>query len=98
MKATLEAKGKPEGNIGAILKKIIPAVKAAKKAGTDKENTLELAIRENIKNTYKDVMKSTIVSELVHEGNVKVIAAEYMLSTGKVEIIDVGVSGRTHHH
>ena len=31
--ATLEAKGKPEGNIGAIVKKIQPAVATAKKKG-----------------------------------------------------------------
>jgi carbonic anhydrase len=98
VKATLESKGKPEGNIGAILKKILPAVEAAKKRGKDKEETLELAIRENIKNTYKDVMKSKIVRELVHEGKVKVIAAEYMLSTGKVEVIDMGGSGKTDKH
>ena len=75
VQATLEAKGEPEGNIGAILKKIKPAVETAKKAGKDKDNTLELAIKENIKNTYNDIMKSKIVSELVHEGKVKVIAA-----------------------
>jgi carbonic anhydrase len=96
VKATLEAKGQPEGNIGAILKKIMPAVETAKKAGKDKENTLEIAIKENVKNTYNDVMKSKVVSELVHEGKVKVIAAEYMLGTGKVEVIDLGASGKTH--
>jgi carbonic anhydrase len=87
VKATLEAQGEPEGNIGAILKKIIPAVEAAKRANKDKETTLDIAIKENVKNTYNDVMKSKIVSELVHEGKVKVIAAEYMLGTGKVEVI-----------
>ena len=98
VQATLEAKGEPEGNIGAILKKIKPAVETAKKAGKDKDNTLELAIKENIKNTYNDIMKSKIVSELVHEGKVKVIAAEYMLGTGKVEIIDLGASEKAHKH
>jgi|SRR5208283_569242 len=98
VKAALEATGEPEGNIGAILKKILPAVEVAKKTGKGKEKILELAIKENIKNTYDDIMKSRIVSELVHEGKVKVIAAEYMLSTGKVELIDMGVSGNAHTH
>ncbi len=97
--AALEAKGKPEGNIGAILKKIMPAVKAAKKAGKDKDETLNLAIQENAKNTYRAVMKSKIVSELVHEGKLKVVAAEYFLGTGKVEMIDLAArEGSRHHH
>lgn len=89
VKATLEAKGKPEGNIGAILKKIMPAVNTAKKAKKDPGETLNLAIQENVKNTYKDIMKSKIVSELVHEGKLKVVGAEYYLGTGKTEIIDL---------
>ena len=89
VKATLEAKGKPEGNIGAILKKIIPAVNTAKKAKQGPEVTLDLAVKENVKNTYKDVMKSKVIAELVHEGKLKVVGAEYQLSTGKVEMVEL---------
>ena len=100
VKATLEAKGKPEGNIGAILKKIMPAVNTAKKAKKNPDETLNLAVQENVKNTYKDIMKSKIVRELVHEGKLKIVAAEYYLGTGKVELIDLEpVShGHTGHH
>ena len=100
VKATLEAKGKPEGNIGAIIKKIMPAVNAAKKAKKDPDETLNLAVQENIKNTYKDIMKSKVVKELVHEGKLKVVAAEYYLSTGKVELIDMEPASHGHagHH
>lgn len=97
VKATLEAKGNPEGNIGAILKKIMPAVNTAKKAKKDPGGTLNLAIQENVKNTYKDIMKSKIVSELVHEGKLKVIGAEYYLGTGKFEIIDLVSSTHGRH-
>lgn len=97
VKATLEAKGRPEGNIGAILKKIMPAVNKAKKAGKEKEETLNMAIQENVKNTYKEVMKSKIVSELVHEGKLQVVAAEYYLGTGKVEMIDIGSPAESKH-
>ncbi len=98
--AALDAKGQPEGNIGAILKRIMPAVKTARKAGKDKEGTLDLAIQENVRNTYKSVMKSKIVSELVHEGKLQVIGAEYYLGTGKVEMVDLGASAGGHkgHH
>lgn len=100
VKATLEAKGKPEGNIGAILKKIMPAVNTAKKAKKDLDETLNLAVQENVKNTYKDIMKSKIVRELVHEGKLKIVAAEYYLGTGKVELIDLEPvsQGNTGHH
>ncbi len=98
--AALDAKGKPEGNIGAILKKIMPAVHKAKKAGKDRESTLDLAIQENVRHTYRDVMKSKIVSELVHEGKLKVVGAEYYLGTGKVEMVELATSSAGHkgHH
>ena len=100
VKATLEAKGKPEGNIGAILKKIMPAVNTAKKAKKGPDETLNLAVQENVKNTYKDIMKSKIVKELVHEGKLKIVAAEYYLGTGKVELIDLEPASHGHagHH
>jgi carbonic anhydrase len=98
--AALDTKGEPEGNIGAILKKIMPAVKTAKKAGKDREGTLDLAIQENVRNTYKNVMKSKVVSELVHEGKLRIIGAEYYLGTGKVEMVDLGSphGGHKGHH
>jgi carbonic anhydrase len=100
VKATLEAKGKPEGNIGAILKKIMPAVNTAKKAKKDPAETLNIAVQENVKNTYKDIMKSKIVRELVHDGKLKIVAAEYYLGTGKVELIDLEPASEAHtgHH
>jgi carbonic anhydrase len=96
VKATLEAKGKPEGNIGAILKKIMPAVNTARKAKKDTSETLNIAIQENVKNTYKDVMKSKIVREQVHEGKLKIIGAEYYLGTGKFELIDLSSPAERH--
>ena len=100
VKATLEAKGTPHGNIGAIIKKIMPAVKTAKKAKKDPEETLNLAVQENVKNTYKDIMKSKIIRELVHEGKLKILTAEYYLGTGKVELIDMTPASHGHagHH
>ena len=87
-------------NIGAILKKIMPAVNTAKKAKKNPDETLNLAVQENVRNTYKDILKSKIVRELVHEGKLKIVAAEYYLGTGKVELIDLDpVShGHTGHH
>jgi carbonic anhydrase len=87
--AALGAKGAPEGNIGAIVKKIQPAVKKAKKKGGSNDEVLETAIKENVINVYDDVMKSPVIKELVHEGKLKIVAAEYDLATGKVNMIDL---------
>jgi carbonic anhydrase len=89
VKAALGAKGAPEGNIGAIVKKIQPAVKKAKKKGGSNEEVLETAIKENVMNVYGDVMKSPVIKELVHEGKLKIVAAEYDLATGKVNMLDL---------
>ena len=90
VKATLEAKGKPEGNIGAIIKKIIPAADAAKKKGGTQDEILETAITQNIKNVYADIMKnSKIVPHLVEEGKLMIAAGEYDITTGKVEMIEL---------
>jgi len=90
VKATLEAKGKPEGNIGAIVKKIQPAAATAKKKGGSEDEVFETAIKENIKNVYKDVMtKSTIIPHLAQEGKLKIVAGEYNLATGKVDMVDL---------
>jgi len=90
VKATLEAKGKPEGNIGAIVKKIMPAVEKAKKKGGTEDEIFEAAIKENVKNVYDDVMKkSNIIPHLVGEGKLKIVAGEYDITTGEVEMIEL---------
>jgi carbonic anhydrase len=90
VKATLETKGKAEGNIGAIVKKIAPAAKAAQKKGGTEEEILEAAIKGNLGNVYKDLMsKSTIIPHLAKEGKLKIVAAEYSLATGQVEMVDL---------
>jgi len=102
VKAAIELKGNPEGNIGAILKKIVPAVNTAKRETKDEGELLHKAVHENIRNSYKDVMKSKIVNHLVKEGKLKVAAAEYYLGTGKVEVLaDIGSPAMPelrHHH
>jgi carbonic anhydrase len=88
--ATLDAKGKPEGNIGAIIKKIQPAAATAKKKGGSKDEIMETAIHENVINVYKDIMKnSSIIKHLADAGKLKIVGGEYMLSTGKVEMIEL---------
>ena len=88
--ATVDAKGEPEGNIGAIVKKIQPAAEAAKKKGGTKEQIVETAIEENVKNVYMDVMThSNIVNHLAQEGKLKIVGAIYMLDKGNVEMVEL---------
>ncbi|MBI5191365.1 MAG: carbonic anhydrase [Nitrospirae bacterium] len=99
VKATLELTGEPEGNIGAILKKIQPAVATAKASGkTDSGELLNDAIQQNVRNVYDDIMKnSEIVKELVHEGKLEVVTAEYYLGTGEVKLLDAAKAEHAGH-
>lgn len=94
VKAALEAEGEAEGNIGEILKKIKPAVETAKAAGKkDEAGTLDLAVQENIKNVYNEIMeKSPIIKEFVEKGKLKVMVGEYYLDSGKVKMIEMAKS------
>jgi carbonic anhydrase len=97
--AAVEAKGKPEGNIGAILKKIMPAAIAAKKKGGTHDEILETAIKENVKNVYKDIMKnSPIIKHLSEEGKITIVAGEYDITSGKVEMIELPKSAEKSKH
>lgn len=90
------AGGKPEGNIGSIVKKIEPAVKKARAQVKDKDKVLDAAILENTKNTAATLTeKSAIIKHLVEEKKVKIAAGVYNMSTGKVELVEAASSGKT---
>ena len=94
VKATV-AGGKPEGNIGAILKKIAPAVKKAKIKVKDKDKLLDAAILENTKGTASALTeKSSIIKHHVETKKVKIAAGVYNLATGKVELVDATLASK----
>jgi carbonic anhydrase len=85
--AAVDAKGKPEGNIGAIVKEIAPAVKQAKKeaAGKSKPELIETAIDDNIRLVAANISKrSPVIKHLLKEGKIKIITAKYDLDDGTV--------------
>jgi len=91
--AALDSTGGPApGSIGAIIAKIEPAATAAKAKfpdlTKDKPAALEFAIQQNARNTKAELLKSPIVSELVKEGKVKIITAEYYLDSGEVKAFE----------
>lgn len=88
--AAVEAKGKPEGNIGAIIKTISPAVKQARKEykGTEKAGLVETAIDDNVKLVAANLTKkSSVLEHMVKEGKLKIVAAKYDLDDGQVRLL-----------
>jgi carbonic anhydrase len=85
VKATAEAHGPAEGNIGEIVKELQPAVAAAK-ANPGKRGLVDDAVHENARLVAGQlVSESKVLEHLVHEGKVKIVTAIYDLDTGKVE-------------
>jgi carbonic anhydrase len=91
VKAAVFSKEAPEGFIGEIVKKIKPAADKAKSSGKQGDEMLDIAIKENIHNVYKEILeRSPVVKELVHKKKLKVVLGEYQLESGKVQIFDAG--------
>lgn len=91
--AAMDEKGEPEGNIGAIIKKILPAVKKAKAKGGSKDEILNAAIRENVSLSYKTIReKSPVLKHLIDKGELKVTAGVYRLASGEVEPLSLTTS------
>jgi carbonic anhydrase len=89
VKATVESKGKGEGNIGKIVKAIAPALKSAKAAKKDKADFVETVVDENIKLVKGNLTKqSKVLAHLVKEGKLKVVTAKYDLDDGIVTMMD----------
>ena len=77
--------GKFPGKIGAFVEPILPAVAAVKKSATP---TLDAAIEENARRTADGlVVRSSILSERVKVGTLKIVAARYDLDTGLVTLV-----------
>jgi carbonic anhydrase len=100
VKATVDAKGKSTGssNIDAIVKAIAPNVKNAAKncdackgeakcADTKKDDFVECVIDANAKTVAANLTKkSKILSHMLHEKKIKIVAAKYDLDDGKVTL------------
>lgn len=85
VKATAEAHGPAEGNIGEIVKELQPAVAAAK-AKPGKEGLVDDAVHANVELVAAQLLsESPVLTHLVHEGKVKIVTAVYDLDSGKVE-------------
>lgn len=86
---TAAVEGEAEGNIGSILEEIKPAVDTAKDTGKEDHELIEEAVNENVGLVIQNALNgSSVVNELVENGDLKIIGAKYFLDSGKVEIIE----------
>ena len=89
--AAVGAEGKPEGNIGAILETIFPAVTLARNEakGKTQAEVVEAAIDQNIKMVCASLLtQSKVIKHLVESGKLKIVAAKYALDDGKVTLFE----------
>lgn len=89
VKAAIETKGEPEGNIGEIIKMILPSVKKVKSTAKADENIETKVVIENVKNVMNNITsKSKIMKEEVKHGKVQVVGFYYSIETGKAEKVE----------
>jgi len=88
--AAVQSKGKPEGNIGAIIKAIAPSAKKAKtlSKGKSADEVVDCAVAANAKAVAASLTrKSKVLAEQLKEGKIKIVSATYDLDDGKVTLL-----------
>jgi carbonic anhydrase len=83
VKATIEGASVP-GQIGSLLAAIQPAVESTRNQPGDR---LENACKENARLQARRLKDSPVISQLVDENKLRVVAAYYDLDTGTVTIL-----------
>jgi len=93
--ATLDWVSKPtklEGNIPSLINFIAHSVeklKAEKRLDADREKALDSCVQENIKYSYRTLLKhSNIVRKKMESGVLKIMLCEYYLTDSTIKVID----------
>jgi carbonic anhydrase len=85
---TAACSGKTESPfLNTIITSIEPAVEEAKHDHKAGDELINEAIRINVKNQIKSVLRSKIIRELQEEGKLKIIGGIYDIKNGKVELM-----------
>lgn len=80
---------KAEGNLGAVVRQIAPAVAVARKAGKSGDELVAAAVTENVQEVAGNLSaRSPVLRRLIASGKLKVAAGVYDLATGEVEFVD----------
>ena len=97
--ATIEAMQRPgdaaSANLAAIVDRVRPAVESLLKSGADLDgdSLAGAAVRRNVSHSVEAICNSSeILSNLIADGKLLVVGAEYSLETGIVDFFD-GVPG-----
>jgi len=76
----------PEGNLGELLKDILPAIEKVDRKAPD---ALDTAVKANAKAVAQTIVtRSKVVAEMTHKGELVVTPARYDLDTGKVDFME----------
>ncbi|MFT3837325.1 MAG: carbonic anhydrase [Myxococcaceae bacterium] len=85
--AAVDTPGEPEGNVGAIIKAIAPAVKQAKKdlPNAEKAELVQAAVTDNVANVAAAIpVQSKVLGKMVKDHKITIVGATYDLDDGKV--------------
>lgn len=88
--AAMDATGKTEGNIGAILDVVMPAVQnvRATMEGRNRADQVEAAIDQNISlQTENLTRQSSLIRDYVSQGKIKIVKGKYHLHHGEVTLL-----------
>lgn len=76
----------PEGNLGQLIKEILPAIEQIDKKSPD---ALDAAVQANAKAIAKTIAsRSKLLGEMSNKHEIEITPARYDLDTGKVEFMD----------
>ena len=78
VKATIDGNAVP-GKIGSIIDAIKPAIQA--------NQSIEAAVKANVKLQIEKLKTSPVLTQLVQEGNLKIVGGYYNLETGLIELV-----------
>lgn len=88
--AAASVSGEPHGNIAAIINKIMPAVKKARKTMKPGDDLVLRATIENIKMVAFNILsESDVIRHERKNGKVRIVGAFYSLSKGTVETVEL---------
>lgn len=89
VQAAMQLPANPPGHVVTLINAIKPASLAAKSANLDEDQTLDLAIRQNVIEQVKLLRGlEPVLSRRFDSGEVLIVGAVYNLRTGQVEFVE----------
>jgi carbonic anhydrase len=83
--AAVENPEAAEGQIGSIIRQIVPAVAQARQAGHHGQDLIEATTDLHLKALEETLLQSSIIRKAVDAGRLEVMVAKYFLHAGQVQ-------------